>query len=106
MTNPEFIARATRQLSFDRNAKLVKYLAAGVLSLSIIGYYLAKYANERNKSIFKLQSDCEKLSEMNRELTATNTKMEEEKRDREAENEKLRLQIKTLSSQHASKNYS
>ena len=76
MTNPEFIARATRQLSFDRNAKLVKYLAAGVLSLSIIGYYLAKYANQKNKSISKLQSDYEKLSEMNRELTATNTKME------------------------------
>lgn len=106
MTNPEFIARATRQLSFDRNAKLVKYLAAGVLGLSIIGYYLTKYANERNKSISKLQSDCEKLSEMNKELTATNTKMEEEKLDREAENEKLRLQIKTLSNQHASKNCS
>ena len=102
MTNPEFIARATRQLSFDRNAKLVKYLAVGVLSLSFIGYYLAKYANERNKSISKLQSDCEKLSEMNKDLTESNTKMEAEKLDREAENEKLRIQIKTLINQQAS----
>ena len=102
MTNPEFIARATRQLSFDRNAKLVKYLAVGVLSLSIIGYYLAKYANGRNKSTSKLQSDCEKLSEMNKDLTESNAKMEAEKLDREAENEKLRIQIKTLINQQAS----